>query len=102
MSNHFNGLTPAEAERLAVLAEECAEVIHIISKIQRHGYQSYDPTKCPTERFSNRALLEKELGDVKFATLLLLTANDISGKEVDVWMQKKAKNLPQYLHHQDT
>jgi hypothetical protein len=29
---HFNGLTPAQAERLAMLAEEAAEVIQVIGK----------------------------------------------------------------------
>ncbi len=32
---HFNELTPAEAERLAYLAEECGEAIQIIGKILR-------------------------------------------------------------------
>ena len=32
MSEHFNGLTPAEAERLAYLIEEAAEVQQIACK----------------------------------------------------------------------
>lgn len=40
MPEHFNGLTPAEAERLAMLSEECGEVIQVIGKILRHGYDS--------------------------------------------------------------
>ncbi len=43
MQDHFNRLTPAEAERLAMLAEEAAEVIQIVGKILRHGYASYHP-----------------------------------------------------------
>jgi hypothetical protein len=38
----FNQLTDAEAERLALLAEECGEVVQVIGKILRHGYESYD------------------------------------------------------------
>lgn len=34
----FNGLSPAEVERLALLAEECGEVIQTVGKILRHGY----------------------------------------------------------------
>ncbi len=41
---HFNGLHPAEAERLALLIEECGEVVQAASKVLRHGYKSYDPT----------------------------------------------------------
>ena len=36
--NNFNQLTPAETERLAILAEECGEVIQAVGKILRHGY----------------------------------------------------------------
>ena len=35
---HFNGLTPAEAKRLALLAEECGEVLQAIGKVLRHGF----------------------------------------------------------------
>ena len=38
MSSHFNKLTPAQAERLAILIEECGEVIQAATKILRHGY----------------------------------------------------------------
>ena len=59
--DHFNGLSPAEAERLAMLAEECGEVIHIVGKILRHGYDSYHPAD-PT--VTNRDLLGRELTDL--------------------------------------
>lgn len=36
-TRHFNNLTPGEAERLAMLAEECGEVIQAVGKILRHG-----------------------------------------------------------------
>ena len=42
-AEHFNRLSPAEDERLTVLAEECSEVIQAICKIQRHGYESFNP-----------------------------------------------------------
>lgn len=58
----FNKLTPAETERLAYLMEECAEVIQIIGKIQRHGYNSYNP--FDEKKLDNRALLNMELSDV--------------------------------------
>src|SRR5579872_899269 len=36
-------LTPAQIERLALLAEECGEVMQAVSKILRHGYESRNP-----------------------------------------------------------
>lgn len=60
---HFNRLTPAEAERLALLAEECGEVIQAIGKVLRHGFESTHPDGGPT----NRESLERECGDVYHA-----------------------------------
>ena len=60
MSDNFNGLSPAEAERLAILAEEMGETIQEIGKILRHGYESRWPDDAPT----NREKLEVELGDI--------------------------------------
>lgn len=96
MTNHFNNLTPAEAERLAMLAEECAEVIQIIGKIQRHGYDSYHPND---PRTTNRDLLAKELADVDSVKremhrheLKDYSADDALGV---IWERKL-----RYTHHQ--
>jgi NTP pyrophosphatase (non-canonical NTP hydrolase) len=62
--DHFNQLSPAEAERLAFLIEECGEVIQAASKVLRHGYESFDPTIPIHERLTNRGALARELGDV--------------------------------------
>lgn len=40
---HYNELTPEEHERLSLLMEECGEVVQIIGKIFRHGYERYPP-----------------------------------------------------------
>lgn len=94
----FNGLSPAEAERLALLMEECAEVQQVIGKILRHGKESYhpeDPT-CTT----NRELLEKELGDVLAAIDLCQTADDIKPIKLAFWRDTKINKVKKYLHHQ--
>jgi NTP pyrophosphatase (non-canonical NTP hydrolase) len=57
---HFNQLPPAQAEALALLAEECAEVIQAIGKILRHGLWS----EHPESGISNYNTLQREIGDV--------------------------------------
>jgi len=58
---HFNELSPGQAERLAILLEECGEVVQICGKILRHGYESYHPKDY--FETSNRELLRDEICD---------------------------------------
>jgi hypothetical protein len=99
--DNFNQLTPAETERLSILAEECAEVIQIVQKIQRHGYESYNPLKFMHK--TNRILLEEELGHVKAALFLLEDANDIKGVNVLLSSEAKTDSYKRgdYTHHQE-
>jgi NTP pyrophosphatase (non-canonical NTP hydrolase) len=103
----FNGLTSAEAERLAILAEECGEVIQAVGKILRHGYQSYNPHLITQEMDDageippcNVSELEKELGHVRFALCMLADAGDISKGRIEAFSLVKAENIRKYLHHQ--
>lgn len=99
MSNNenFNQLTPAEAERLALLLEELGEAQQTIGKILRHGYESRNPNdpSSPT----NRMQLERELGDVQAAISIMTRNNDISTSEIREWHDSKLKKVNQYLHH---
>lgn len=90
-------LSEAEAERLAMLAEECAEVIQIVGKILRHGYESFHPNNPSV---TNRELLDDELGDVRAIAKRMIAEGDIEG-DFDlsdsnaVWKRKLS-----YTHHQ--
>ena len=97
MSSHFNKLTPAQAERLAILIEECGEVIQAATKILRHGYTS----KHPDTGVTNTALLERELGDLQFAVELCERGGDISSCEVQSNAVSKESRLigSVFLHH---
>jgi NTP pyrophosphatase (non-canonical NTP hydrolase) len=96
---HFNELTPAEAERLACLLEECAEVQQIVGKILRHGYESYNPNDA--KKLTNRWLLEMELGDLlAVVSMMSLDNEDISETELEHHKQDKLKRIQKYLHHQ--
>lgn len=95
MFNHFNELTPAEQERLVLVNEECGEVIQIISKILRHGYESYHPDN-PSD--SNRDLLAKELGDLQHVIERIWV--DVDARDIEYAKDQKEKNVVKYLHHQ--
>ncbi len=98
MSKFSNKLSKAELERLALLVEECAEVIHIVGKILRHGYESWHPDYGPS---SNRCLLERELGHVKYAVKLLKDNGDIDYSLVIDSQELKDRRVQQFLHHQE-
>lgn len=96
----FNKLSHAQAERLALLIEECGEVIQAASKVLRHGYDSYDPTVEPDDRVSNLQQLEKEIGHLDHAIGLMATAEDIKPREYMRASRSKSKTIRQWLHHQ--
>lgn len=96
MSEFTNGLTPAQAERLALLLEEMGEAQQVIGKILRHGYESTHPDGGPT----NRSLLETEIGHVEHAIFRMHEAEDIDPLAVLDSVDEKAKKIGRYLHHQ--
>lgn len=98
--SHFNQLTPAELERLAVLSEELGEAQQIIGKILRHGYDSYNPIH--PEEGTNRQMLEKELGDVRYSMIALCAVGDLSKEAIHAHAKCKAENIKPWLHHQHT
>lgn len=98
MNEFSNGLTPAQLERLAFLGEELGEAQQVIGKIIRHGYESGNPL---IDYISNRALLERECGDIYEAILMLAHAKDISDAEVNRRRAEKHESVKRWLHHQD-
>lgn len=98
MTKHYNGLSPAEAERLALLLEELGEAQHAIGKILRHGYEGYNPLSPSGTR--NRAMLERELGDVRHAMIRLCESGDLSKDAIHKYADEKAVKVGKYLHHQ--
>jgi NTP pyrophosphatase (non-canonical NTP hydrolase) len=93
---HFNQLSPAEAERLALLSEELAEAIQAIAKICRHGFES----RHPAGGLTNRELLEVELGDVRCALHMMCNAGDLNNVVIYNRAEQKANTVKKYLHHQ--
>jgi len=94
----FNKLSPSEAELLALLAEECGEVIQIVGKILRHGYESCNPLQ--PQDGQNFQLLEKELGHIKAAVSLLEDSGAVRSYYADLQCANKLKSVKQWLHHQ--
>ena len=86
-----------EEELLYLLIEEAGEVIKAATKSLRHGFESRDPTKLggPT----NRAQLEKELGDLKAAKHRLYSARALDQCSVDLQYKRKLKAGTQYLRY---
>lgn len=88
--------TESELERLALLAEECAEVQQMIMKIIRHGYGSHNP--FDEEETPNRELLNKEIGDLLFAFELMVECHDVNQAQVYRCLHEKREKIQKYLH----
>ena len=93
----FNRLSEEELERLALLSEDCAEVIHIVQKIIRHGYESLNPDiqHSPT----NRIFLAREVGQLKWVIDQMKKSKDMGWSHVKDSFNCRGQDIRQYLHH---
>lgn len=92
----YSRLTDAQIERLAILAEECAEVQQMIGKILRHGLDDFRP--LDKTKTINRKNLWKEMGHV-LAAIDLLTRNfDVSVDGIEESRKAKLKSIERWLH----
>ena len=85
----MNYPSPAELERLALIAEECSEVIQSITKIIRFGKKN--------GQYDNYQQLEKELGDVSAAVNLAAKNGDLVLEAIERHAEDKLKMLPRLL-----
>lgn len=91
------GLSDAEIERLAILAEECGEVVQAVGKVLRHGWDSQSPYGGKP----NRQALERELGNVRAIVTLMLDAGDVRLAELQAWQRRKREQAEKWTHHQE-
>lgn len=94
------GLSDSERERLAILAEECAEVQQVVMKILRHGYESFNPND--PEKKTNRHLLHNEIGDLQYAIHLMIGRSDLASNVIEACKWRKADKIAPYLHFQNS
>ena len=98
MTAYDNGLNDAGLERLAILMEECGEVVQSVGKILRHGYENEWLTSHQLP--SNRASLAVEIGQVLAAVDMMIYANDIDPVVIKRAQETRAACLEPYLHYQ--
>lgn len=96
MSAH--NLSPAQTERITVLAEEAAEIVQACTKILRHGFFSVHPA-CPD--IDNRARLIQELGDLRAVLAIVMQAGDLTTTEYVQAACSKLERVQQYLHEDE-
>jgi hypothetical protein len=77
------------------LAEECAEVIQAVTKIQRHGLHS----RHPGSGQSNQTDLSKELGQVAAIVRLAREAKILDDVVLHGAELQKLNSIGRYLHH---
>jgi NTP pyrophosphatase (non-canonical NTP hydrolase) len=96
LADHFNELTNEEQERLSMLLEECGEVLQVIGKIQRFGFDN-SHSKYGDKTF--RELLAMEIGDVLIAISMLLDNGDIENSLIDEFQTKKRNKINNALRY---
>lgn len=93
----FNGLSPAEAERLAMLAEEAGEIVQAVGKVLRHGYASCHPRRNE----ENRRALQREIADLQLVVHHMIARGDLHADEMSNDYNWKSGSLLKYAHHQE-
>lgn len=103
--DHFNSLTPAELERLMLLNEAAAKIVTAISKIARHGYDSFNPDLVVNQsedgpKVTNVTELERAMGELDAAARLMLEAKDVTAESIMKYVKHRLLHGSRYFHHQ--
>lgn len=95
MSRPFNNLTFAEAEALALLAEEAGEIVQACAKALRHGLDS----EHPDTGVDNRTALQCEIGDLFAAVDIAAGHGIVFHRRIRQARTDKLARVAPYLHH---
>lgn len=82
-----NNLTEHERELFYITQEECGEVIQIISKILRFGFN---------DEFKNEERLTQEIGDLVACITLLYASGIVDKTEVELAVENKLLKLKRW------
>lgn len=93
-------VTPRINEYLGILQEECAEVIQIVSKINRFGLYSVNPYEGPNAK-NNRVQLADEVGDIYAMILKLEEKGLFTRQQLEERAAYKHEKLQRYLRTND-
>lgn len=96
----FNELSDEQAEALALLSEECGEVIQAVGKILRHGLYSRNP--LDSSSLPNKLQLCVELGDVRAAVALCKKYGVCKEGRIEDAKKEKLRKVGRWLHHATT
>ena len=94
----FTKPNDAQAERLAMLAEEASELSPAAMKALRHGLDCYHPD-MPHE--GNADNITREITDLMAVVTAMVDAGDIE-PEKDITLAEAWENKLEYSHHQKT
>ena len=90
----YNQLTDQQEELLALVIEECSEVIKAATKILRHG--------CVTEwgghDYDNRTELEREMADVYVMIKALIKTDFVSHQRIVSHVAHKRATVHRWTH----
>lgn len=95
-------MTEAEKERLAMLAEEAGEIVQIVGKILRHGYENYHPNDA--EKITNREHLFQELRDLDGVIYGMQQSGDLPTTDVESYhndIKKSWQKKLKWSYHQE-
>jgi len=97
----MNGMSPIERELLTMLAEEAAEVVQAVTKILRHGPDSWNPDV--EHKILNRMALRKEITDMLAVIQIMREShkellNDIAGYPSHIELGDAMRRKQRYMH----
>jgi len=96
LNKHINNLSPGELERIALLTEECGEVLQEIGKVLRYGYEGSHPKYGEK---NSRERLQQEIADVLVIITLMIKENDININELAKCMKFKRNKINRALRY---
>lgn len=91
-------VTKEKFERLVILAEECAEVQHMIMKTLRHGEMESHPD---TPNVPNIEMLSEEIADLLFAITWCIEREDMDSEIIEDAFKKRHETISKYLHYNE-
>lgn len=94
----FHGLTADQAERYFLAMDEMAGCVQKMSRVLRHGPDSFDPRGTPL--ISNRVDVANEMGRVQAAFNRLIVWGDVKLTVVEEANSRSARRAAPWMHHQ--